>query len=229
MRGFFRLIGRLVRLAITLAVLVALLCVGMNLVVTLTTAGDIVSSEKADAFDADCILVLGCSVYADGKTPSPMLKDRLDTAIKLYKEGVAPKILMSGDHSGQYYNEVKVMKNYAIDKGVPSEDIFCDHYGVTTYDSFKRAKDVFVLERVVVVTQKYHLYRGLFDAKWLGIKSVGVASDMRVGGKELMREFFGRLKDFTFCVLGVDAQYAGGEIPVDGNGDITNDREDLPQ
>ena len=92
-------------------------------------------------YNADCIMILGCGVR-NGE-PSPMLKDRLDTGIELYKKGLAPKIIMSGDHGGEFYNEVGVMKLYAIINGVPSTDIFMDHAGFSTYESLYRAKEVF--------------------------------------------------------------------------------------
>ena len=81
-----------------------------------------------------------------------------------YKEGVAPKLIMSGDNSTVSYNEVQVMKDYAISQGVPSHDIFCDHAGFSTYESMYRAKHVFGAERIVVATQTYHLYRALYAA-----------------------------------------------------------------
>ena len=127
----------------------------------------------AVGFDADAIVVLGASVFADG-TPSGILQDRLDDGIALYKAGVAPKLIMSGDNSTVSYNEVQVMKDYAISQGVPSQDIFCDHAGFSTYESMYRAKNVFGAQRIVVATQTYHLYRALYAAQGLGLEAIGV-------------------------------------------------------
>ena len=125
--------------------------------------------------------------------------DRLDDGIALYKEGVAPKLIMSGDNSTVSYNEVQVMKDYAISQGVPSYDIFCDHAGFSTYESMYRAKHVFGAERIVVATQTYHLYRALYAAQGLGLDSLGVASDYHDYSKQLqydLREIPARTKDF---------------------------------
>ncbi|MBQ3924202.1 MAG: YdcF family protein, partial [Firmicutes bacterium] len=121
-------------------------------------------------------MVLGAEVKPDG-TPSKMLKDRLDKAIELYRNGAAPKLLMSGDDGQVEYNEVKVMMQYAVDAGVPEKDIFLDHAGFSTYESMYRARDVFGVSSMVVVTQKYHEYRALYIAESLGIDVRGVPAE----------------------------------------------------
>ena len=128
-----------------------------------------------------------------------ILQDRLDCGIALYKAGAAPKIIMSGDNSTEHYNECAAMKRYAIAQGVPSEDIFCDHAGFSTYESMYRAKNVFGCSRVVIATQTYHLYRALYSAHALGVDAIGVASDYRSYGKQTwydVREIPARTKDF---------------------------------
>ena len=114
-----------------------------------------VTQQQLADFDADCILVLGAGIK-DKETPSPMLKDRLDVGIELYNLGIAPKLLLSGDNGQVEHNEIHVMLNYVKEAGVPSEDIFCDHAGFSTYDSMYRAGGIFGAERVIVVTQEYH-------------------------------------------------------------------------
>ena len=97
---------------------------------------NIISSDDAAALgDVDCIMVLGCSVRPDG-TPSGMLRDRLDKGIELYEDGVSDRLLMSGDHGRKNYDEVNRMKQYAIDEGIPSGDIFMDHAGFSTYEGY---------------------------------------------------------------------------------------------
>ena len=156
-----------------------------------------------------------------------MLEDRLLQAIDLYQNNVSSKIIMSGDHGKQDYDEVNTMKNFAIDKGVPSESIFMDHAGFSSYESIYRAKEIFGAKKIVIVTQKYHLYRALYIANRLEIEAYGVGADPRqyVGAtyREL-REILARNKDFIKCIFKPEPTYLGDTIPVSGNGDITNDK-----
>lgn len=173
----------------------------------------------------DCILVLGAGVWSGGR-PSHMLADRLDVAIDAYKAGAAPKLLMSGDHGRREYDEVNVMKAYAIEAGVPSEDVFMDHAGFSTYESMYRAREIFCAERVLIVTQKYHLYRALYVAHALGIDAEGVSADLRSYRGQLrydLREVLARCKDFAMCLFKPLPTYLGETIPVSGSGDLTND------
>ena len=182
---------------------------------------------EADQFEsADCIMVLGCQVRDDGSL-SHMLEDRLKRGVALYKAGAAPKLLMSGDHGTIHYNEVEAMKQYAIAQGVPSEDIFMDHAGFSTYESVYRARDIFQVKRIIIVTQEYHLYRALHCAKALGLESWGVSSDYRNYAGQLMRdirEVLARVKDFGMGILKPKPTYLGEPIPITGNGDLTNDQ-----
>lgn len=198
----------------------------VNYYVKITTSGLIVKSDSKKIENAECALVLGASIW-NGK-PSPMLKDRLDIAIDLYKKGIVPKIIMSGDHSTNTYDEVNVMKKYAIESGVPSEDIFMDHAGISTYDSVYRLKNIFNVNKVIIVTQKYHLYRSLYIAKSLKINAYGVeATPIKYKGelKREIREILARDKDFVKSIFKPKSTYMGDTIKVSGNGDITNERK----
>jgi len=184
------------------------------------------NKDYSNLQDIDCIIVLGAGVW--GKNPSPMLEDRLIEGINLYKNKVASKIIMTGDHGTVEYDEVNVMKKYAIDNGVPSGDIFMDHAGFSTYESLYRAKEIFEADKVVIVTQKYHLYRALYIANQLGIEAYGVASDPRqyVGATyREIREILARNKDFIQCIFKPKPTYLGESIPVFGDGNVTNDKE----
>ena len=170
--------------------------------------------------DADCIIVLGAGIV-DAETPSPMLKDRLDTGILLYKNNVAPKILLTGDNGTEEHNEIHVMLNYVKKAGVPEEDIFCDHAGFSTYDSMYRAKSIFEVERAVVVTQTYHEYRALYVAEKLGLEAKGVASDQeKYSGQSVreLREVLARIKDFGKCIIKPESLLGGDVIPISGSG-----------
>ena len=191
------------------------------------TKDAVVDIETAAQLEADCILVLGAGVREDG-SPSPMLEDRLLTAIELYENGAAPKLLMSGDHGTLSYDEVNTMKDYAVAKGVPSSDIFMDHAGFSTYESIYRVRDIFAAERVILVTQEFHLSRALYIADALGLEAWGVVADRRNYGGETyyeMREVLARTKDVGQCIFQPLPTFLGEVLPVSGDGDQTNDKQ----
>ena len=198
---------------------------GLSSFVKNRTVDKIINETEAAKLDADCILVLGCGVREDG-TPSLMLRDRLETGVALYEAGAAPKLLMSGDHGRKDYDEVNLMKDYAMEKGIPSEDIFMDHAGFSTYDSMVRARDIFCAKTVVIVSQEYHLYRALNLAENLGLEAYGVtALDVNYRGQAYreFREMLARSKDFCTAVIQPQPKFLGEKIPISGNGDLTND------
>lgn len=174
---------------------------------------------------AECIIVLGAGIKTD--KPSPLLQDRLDKAIELYNAGVAPKIIMSGDHGKKEHDEVNVMKDYAIEQGIASEDIFMDHAGFSTYDTMYRAKNIFGVKKAIIVTQKYHIYRSVYIANNLGIDAVGVPAE-NIKHKWAIyreaREVLARNKDLFKCLIGSKSKIVGENIDITGNGDITNDK-----
>ena len=182
-------------------------------------------SEAEQMSDFDCILVLGCKVKENG-VPSDMLADRLATGVALQQAGVSEKLLMSGDHGQDEYNEVAVMKQYAMDQGVASENVFMDHAGFSTYDSVYRAKEIFEAKKVLIVTQEYHLYRALYVAEELGMEAYGVPADTRTyfgQAKREVREVLARVKDFFMVCVKAKPVYLGEVIPLSGSGDVTND------
>jgi vancomycin permeability regulator SanA len=174
---------------------------------------------------ADAVIVLGAFVYEDGQL-SDILKERLDNGIALYHAGYTNRILMSGDHGREDYDEVQAMKDYAISQGVPSEHIFMDHAGFSTYETMYRAKDIFQAKNVLISTQEYHLPRSLYIARKLGLEAQGVICDQRSfrgATYRWGREVLARNKDFIYTVLKPEPTYLGDTIPVTGNGDQTND------
>ena len=206
-----------------LALLAAAGVLGINGWVKHRTAAQIVSPEAAREWEADCILVLGCLVHPNGR-PSDMLADRLEQAVVVYDLGCAPKLLMSGDHGRETYNEVAAMKQYALDAGVPEADIFQDHAGFSTYESLYRAKEIFGAKRVIIVTQQYHLYRALYIAEALELEAVGVAADAhRYVGQTVreLREILARNKDVLQCLFLPQPTYLGDPIDLRGDGRIT--------
>lgn len=224
--GRFRWLKRIVIVAVLLGIIGGMALFVLNWVVRSSVEDDVYFGENyASLGTVDCILVLGAGVRDDG-TPSPMLKDRLDRALELYAAGVSDRLLMSGDHGRSGYNEVQVMKQYAIDAGVPADRIFMDHAGFSTYESMVRARDVFQVENAVIVTQKYHMYRALYGAKKLGITATGVpAADIRYRNYYQLevREILARAKEFFWLLVQPEPAYLGESIPVSGDGNATND------
>lgn len=222
------------RIVISIVVTIILLILGVvtlfsiNAYVKVYAKHSIISdSDATEIADFDCIIVLGCGVKPDN-SPTDMLQDRLKVGISLYKNGAAPKLIMSGDHGREHYDEVNVMKQYAIDSGVPSEDIFMDHAGFSTYESVYRAKAIFEVKKVIIVTQEYHLYRALYLADKFDIEAYGVSADLQSyssQGKRDFREVLARNKDFLTSIFRPKPTFLGEAIPVqNGNGDITNDK-----
>ena len=212
---------------LSLAIVGGASILGVNAYVKSVGGHNIITPEDAlNLEDVDCIIVLGCLVKDNGN-PSDMLADRLKRGIELYEQGSAPKIIMSGDHGRENYDEVNTMKQVAIDAGVPSNDIFMDHTGFSTYESIYRAKEVFEADKIIIVTQEYHLYRALYIAEQLGIEAYGVNADFHTywgqSSREL-REILARCKDFANAIIKPEPTYLGETIPVSGDGDITNDK-----
>ena len=220
-----KVIKRLIIICLCLGVAGLLVLIGLNMYIKGAVKDRIV--ETADLLDEefDCIMVLGCQVKEGGE-PSHMLRDRLQRGVEAHNCGVSEKLLMSGDHGRADYNEVETMKQYAIDEGIESENIFMDHAGFSTYESIYRAKEVFGVEKMVIITQKYHLYRALYIAEKLGIEAYGVASDYHIYAGQSMRdlrEVLARTKDFVTTIVKPTPTYLGDFIDIHGNGNITND------
>jgi SanA protein len=141
-----------------------------------------VHNASAETFSADgapgrrVAIVFGAEVKRDG-TPSVVLRDRIETAVALYKTGKVEKLLMSGDNRFVDYNEPEAMRQYALKLGMPDSDIVLDYAGRRTYDTCYRAKEIFGVESAILVTQGFHLPRALFLCKAFSIDAVGVNSD----------------------------------------------------
>ena len=221
-----RFLTKSIIVLLSAAAIVAAYALLVNFFVMAYGKAHIIEPEETES-GYDCILVLGCGVY--GNQPSDMLRDRLDRAIELYDSGVSDRLLMSGDHGDIYYNEVQTMKDYAIGKGVPSDNIFMDHAGFSTYESMYRAGSIFKAEKILIVTQKYHLYRAVFDAHRLGLEADGVCAMPNTYIYETynnLREVLARNKDFLYTLFKPEPTFLGEEIPIDGNGSETDDRKE---
>ena len=226
MRKWKRWILLILILFVTLCALGAGTVFGINIHVKNSVSDRILSPEDAAKLeDVDCILVLGCHVRENG-VPSDMLNDRLQRGVELYHLGAAPKLLMSGDHGRTNYDEVAAMKQFAVDNGIDSENVFMDHAGFSTYESIYRAKEIFQADKIIIVTQTYHLYRAMYIAEQFGIEAYGVHADYRnYSGQQAMdfREVLARVKDFGMCIFKPEPTYLGDAIPISGDGNLTND------
>lgn len=229
MRKGIKIMLVIISILLCLSLVVSIYALSVNAYMVNSTRDKILTSEEsAELTDVDCILVLGAGVH--GTTLSHMLEDRVLTGIKLYELGSAPKILMSGDHGQDDYDEVNAMKSYAKEKGVPSEDIFMDHAGFSTYESMYRARDIFGCKKIIIISQEYHLHRAIYVAEYLGLEAYGVDSQLRPYAVDTniyntIREFLARNKEFIYVRLNPTPTYLGEAIPISGNGDITNDKE----
>lgn len=209
--------------------IMVLLAAAIELLVVFSVRGCVREPDDIQKRDYDCILILGCGIR-DAETPSDMLRDRLETGIDLYDRGVSDRILVSGDNGQKGYNEIHVMLHYLLDRGVPADAVFCDHAGFSTYDSMHRAGSIFSAEKMLVVTQRYHLFRALYIARHLGIEADGCCADVRryrgTAYREL-REVAAREKDFFKVLVKADPIYGGETIDLDGDSALSWEQSEL--
>ncbi len=195
-----------------------------NFYIIASTNGQITTIEAIEADDYDCIMILGAGVR-NGR-PSPILRDRLLRGYQLYRAGVSPKILLSGDHHRQNYDELAAMQTYMRDEGVPDSDIFLDHAGLSTYDSMMRASRVFGVKKMIIVTQEFHINRALYLAEQAGIEAVAVSAPHTVYSGAMyrnMREVLARSKDFFSGIIKPQSYIGGPPIDIHGDGSVTDD------
>ncbi len=207
---------------------VGLLCagavIGINAYMISYVSDYLIEADDLENYSFDCITVLGAGLW-DGE-PSPMLKERLDFALEAYETGCSTKFLMSGDHGREDYDEVNAMKDYVVENGVDKDSVFLDHAGFSTYETMYRARDVFKVEKTLIITQKYHLYRAVYNARKLGIDAYGYLREEKIYsvGNDI-RESAARVKDFFYCISQPEPTYLGEEIPIKtASATLTDDR-----
>ena len=156
------------------------------------------------------------------------MQDRVEAGIRLMKDSKGKKLLLSGDHGQRYYDEVNAMRLYVLANapGIDEEDIFMDHAGFSTWDSMYRARDVFEVKDLLIVTQKFHISRAVCMARSLGLDAVGYGINQdRFQGRSLrswrFREYFARVKAFYSIVFKPKPRYLGEKIPISGDGRAT--------
>lgn len=205
--------------------LTALISVAVNAYVISFSKKYILPFDSLASEKFDCIMILGAGLWSG--EPSPMLRERLDFGLKALETGCSEKLLMSGDHGTKSYDEVNTMKDYAVERGVEPDKVFMDHAGFSTYESMYRARDIFRVQKVLIVTQKYHLYRAVYDARKLGVNAYGFAAEeLLYPVTNDIREAVARIKDFFWCIVKPEPTYLGDAIPIMSSlGSQTDDRK----
>ena len=185
--------------------------------------------DMNDLSEAEVALVLGARVYEQG-IMSGMFQDRVETAFDLYDLGKVKKVLISGDHGKKNYDEVNTAKDYLLDKGVKSEDIFLDHAGFDTYDSLYRAREIFEVSSVIVVTQNFHLPRAVYIGRKLDLEIYGFSADKHLYANvdyNESREIFSKVKAFFDVSFHAKPKFLGEKIPISGDSKKSWDDEDV--
>lgn len=175
----------------------------INAAVCLSTLNELKTPTALEDTHVDYIMVLGAGIEPDG-SPSPILKERLDTAIALYENHNAKQLIVSGGMD-EAQSEISAMYNYLIEHGIPENDVLCDTLGVNTFASMNNLAEVYHANSAIIVSQRFHLYRAVFIAKHLDLQVYGCpASEKDISDRNLLyREFLARVKDFTQVTLGV--------------------------
>jgi SanA protein len=184
-------------------------------------------ARPGDAPERPVAIVFGARVWRSGR-PCDLLADRLDVGVALYRASVVRKLLLSGDHGREEYDEVNAMLEYVVEHGVPREDVFLDHAGFRTYDTLYRARDVFGVRSAVLVTNAFHLPRAIYTARRFGLDVVGVPSDARTYRSRVRnqcREFLARTLAWTDVnVTRPGPKFLGPPVDVTGDGRVTHDK-----
>lgn len=179
-------------------------------------SGDYIYQEQVDIPEKyDIALVLGAQVI--WTRLSPILQDRIDTAISLYNSWKVKKILVSWDNWKKYYDEVSAMKLYLIKNWIPTKDIYLDYAGFDTRDSIYRARDIFETDNIIIITQNFHLPRSIVIARFLWIDAVWLSADKhqyKDENKNYFREMFARLKAAYEMLVNKKPTFLGEKIPI---------------
>ena len=214
--GFMNKKYKIIIVSLFLLFLISFFFINLNV---LNIGNQYIVENIEEIENAEVAIILGALVFDDRL--SPIAADRTDTAIELYNNQKVNKILVSGDHGKKDYDEVNTIKNYLLEKGIPSDDIFLDHAGFDTYDSMYRAQYIFGINSAIICTQKFHLGRALYIARELGIDAYGIPADKRLYGKEIYnntRESFARVKAWFDIKLKSLPKFLGEKIPITGDG-----------
>jgi SanA protein len=187
-----------------------------------STTKPYIKENMADLDEAQAALIPGAAIFSNGRL-SPVFEARADGAIELYKKGLVSKILVSGDNSTVYHNEVNPVRDYLLRKGIPDEDIFLDHAGFDTYSTMYRARKIFQVKSVIISTQSFHLPRSVFLARSFGMKTQGYRADTAPSSfknnvHNHIREVLADEKAFMNVLLKREPKFLGDQIPITEDG-----------
>lgn len=218
------MISKLLKIGFSALAVLIVIFLAINAYIVLSAQSSLYT-EFSEVPAKQAALVLGAQVR--GNTASAILSDRLETAAELYREKKVQKILVSGDHGSKYYDEVDVMRKNLLAEGIPAQDIFMDHAGFDTYDSVYRAKEIFGVESVIIVSQTFHLPRALFIAQALGVDAVGMSANRQEYRwstiiRNNARESLARIKALGDILRNAKPLAMGDSIPITGDGTVTN-------
>ena len=207
--------------SVALIFVLTIIALAMMVPIVMRTLVDRYITTTVDSVPrTEVALVLGASVYR-GK-PSPVLAERADVAVALYRANKVSKILVTGDNGTLSYDEVTPVRKYLLGAGIPSQDIFLDHAGFDTYSSMYRAREVFLARSLTIVTQDFHLPRALWIARRLGLDAYGIVA---AGGEnspsDYIREIPAAIKALLNVLTDRQPKYLGPTIPLSGNGEET--------
>ncbi len=195
------------------AVFLAVVIILVNLIIYFSSLKYIYKNIK-DIPEAQVALIPGAAILKNGNI-SPIFRDRVDAAIKLYNEKKVSKILVSGDNSTLSHNEVNPVRDYLLARGIPDTDIFLDHAGFDTYSTMYRARDIFQVSSIIICTQSFHLPRAVFIARILGIKAYGISADTgNILFKNYFREVFADEKAVFDLTFHIKPKFLGEVIPI---------------
>ncbi len=204
------------KLFIRSALLVLAVIIFAYLLFYVSTASRI-TSTLTELPHTQVAIILGAKTMPDG-TLSLISKDRVDKGITLYKEGYVKKILVTGDNSSLAYNEVNPVREYMLSKGIPSGVIFLDHAGFDTYSSMYRAREIFLVDSAIIVTQSFHMPRSVFLARQFGIDAYGTPSDEHgYLFRNNIREVLANVKALIDVATFRKPKFLGEEIPISGD------------
>lgn len=202
----------------TLLIILVLVVIFAAINISVSIVGGSLIKNINDLTSADAILVPGASVTSTGLL-SPVYKQRADKAVEIYLMGKATVILVSGDNGEVSYNEVTPAVSYLTkEKGIPTSDVFSDYAGFDTYSSVYRAKEIFQVRSLIVVSQAEYLPRALYLAKAVGIEVQGVSAGDEISFRGWFRERLASVKAFFDAVTHHESKFLGDKIPISGDG-----------
>ncbi len=155
-----------------------------------------ISDPKDLPEDIEAVVVPGASVYRSGRL-SPVLEQRMAMALRALQIRPNAKLLVSGHAIKGGYSETQAMIEYARRNGLSPARILQDDGGRSTYVTMLHCRREFALRRIALVTQPFHLPRGLYVGNRLGLTVYGLpAADTTDESTFPVREYFVRFKDF---------------------------------